>query len=53
MIEKVLASDIFFHIIDIMIPKLIAAVSAMVWVLDLGITRQVRGDPAKFPDMVD
>lgn len=50
MIEKILASDIFFNIIYIMIAKLLAAVSTMVWILD---TRHVSGDRAKFPDKVD
>lgn len=53
MVEKVLASDIFFNIIYIMIAKLLAAVSTMVWILDSGTTRHVSGDRAKFPDMVD
>lgn len=53
MIEKGLASDIFFNIIYIMIAKLLAAVSTMVWILDSGTTRHVFDDRAKFPDTVD
>lgn len=44
MIEKALASDIFLGIIYITVPKLLAAISTTVWILDSGVTRHVSGN---------
>lgn len=51
MIKKAPASNIFLGITYTMFPKLLAAMSIMVWILDLSVTRYVLGDQTRFPDL--
>ena len=52
-IEEAPASDIFLGIIYTTVPKLLAAISTTVWILDSGATRHVSGDQTRFPNLTD
>ena len=52
-IEKVLVSDIFVRLIYTIVPKFLAIMLTMVWILDSGATRHVSGDWSRFPDLID
>lgn len=53
MIKEALASNNFLSLIYTTVPKLLAIVSIMVWILDSGRTRHVSGDRTRFPDLKD
>ncbi len=50
-IEEAPTSDIFLGIIYTTVPKLLATMATMVWILDSGETRHVLGDRTRFPDL--
>ena len=51
--EEASALNIFLAIIYTTVPKLLAAMSTMIWILDSGTIRHVSDDWTKFPNLAD
>lgn len=51
-IEEAPASDISLGIIYTTVLKIIAVMSTMLWIFDLGTTRDVSTDWTRFPDLI-